>query len=725
MLSVALAAAASVTAAVPMRDSHVGALADYCAPANRPASVDITFMPDGLTYAQLSADGKRIVAVNIADGKEAETLFDITYTRETTLPDFEGFILSPDASKILVWRNSEPVYRRSFTAQYYVYERRSRLLRPLSTDHTRQSVPLFSPDSRMVAFVADNNIYAAKLDYQTEVPVTTDGSAGNIINGATDWTYEEEFTTTSLMAWAPDNLTLCYVRSDESMVPVYTLPLYQGTCHPMDQYRLYPGTMSYKYPVAGEPNSAVSLHSYDVETRKTKELVFPEGNPYYIPRIEYGPSETQLMVCTLNRDQNRFELFSVNPKSTVSRSLYTCESKAWIEPQMYEKIHFGSNGFVVADDSDGYTRLYRYSYAGASMGVISQPDVDATEYYGSDAAGNHYFQAAAPTPMDRTVYCRDAKGRITAISAEGGTSNAAFAPGCKAYTLTHSDISTPPVTTLHRADGRKLRTLEDNSSYAARTAPKMPQKEFFTFDASGTTLNGYIVRPRDFDPSRRYPVIMSQYSGPGSQQVLNRWSLDWEAYFASQGYVIVCVDGHGTGGRGAAFRTSVYRRLGELETADQNAAARYAASLPYTDANAIGIYGWSYGGYQSLMCATSDGAPFAAAVAIAPVTDWRFYDTVYTERYMLTPQQNETGYNRSSVLGRALNLQCPALLMYGTADDNVHPANSLSFVSTLQSAGILCDMFVFPNMNHSINGCNARQVVYARMLSYFNEHLKK
>lgn len=711
--------------AVTQRNAAVGELVPYCAPASRPASPDIEFMPDGKSYVERSDDGKKLLVKDINSGKELSVLFDVTHTRETELPDFEGFILSPDASKIMVWRDSKPVYRRSSTAQYYVYEVRSRLLRPLSKEHSRQQIPMFSPDSRMVAFVADNNIYAAKLDYQTEVPVTTDGVKDSIINGATDWTYEEEFGVTSLMSWAPDNLTLCYVRFDESAVPLYSLPLYQGTCDPMDRYSLYPGALSYKYPVAGEANSSVTVHSYDVETRKTKQIDFPGGTPYYIPRLEYGPDASRLMVSTLNRDQNRFELFSVNPKSTVARSIYTDEAKAWIEEIVYDQLSYGANSFVVASSSEGYTRFYEYSYTGAKIASIGIDKADATEYYGSDAAGNHYIQAAAPTPKDRTVYRINSKGGIIPYGNGKGTTNAVFSPGCTAVLLTYSDIKTPPVTSLCKPDGKVMKVLEDNKAYADRALPLLANKEFFTMKADdGTDLCGYIVHPANFDRSKKYPVIMSQYSGPGSQQVLDRWNLDWEAYFASKGYVIVCVDGRGTGGRGYAFLTSVYRRLGELETADQLAAARYAASLPYTDSSRIGIYGWSYGGYQSLMCATSDSCPYAAAVAIAPVTDWRYYDTVYTERYMLTPQQNETGYNNSSVLRRALHLGCPTLIMYGTADDNVHPVNSLQFVSTLQSLGIMCDMFVFPNMNHSINGCNARQVVWARMLDYFNQNLK-
>lgn len=719
---------AALLGAVPVfgasqRSTYVSALAPYT-DGNRAPAPSVSFMPDGKSYAILSDDGRKILVKDIATGKDGDVLFDIDRTRENTIPSFEGFIISPDASKVMVWCNSQHIYRRSFKAQYYVYEVRSRLLRPLSKTQTFQRDPIFSPDSRMVAFVGmDNNIYAAKLDYETEVAVTTDGAVNSIINGAADWTYEEEFTTTALMAWAPDNLTLCYVRFDESRVPTYTLPIYVGTCPRREEYALYPGVFSYKYPVAGQPNSTVSVHSYDVETRKTKTVELP-GSPDYIPRIAYGPQPSQLMVATLNRDQNRYEIFAVNPKSTVCRSVYTEESQAWIIPEAYENLHFGENSFVVAGSSEAYTRYYEYSYSGSKIGAVTPDNCDATDYYGSDAAGNQYYQVASPTPMDRTIQRRDRKGIVTTLGKNTGTTDAEFSPGCSFMLMSYSDINTVPVYTFNRADGKQISVVSDNKDYAARMQPLAPHKEFFTFSDNGVELNGYIVKPADFSASRSYPVVMSQYSGPGSQSVLNRWSVDWEAFFASQGYVVVCVDGRGTGGRGTAFRTTVYKNLGYYETIDQVAAARYVARMPYVDASRIGIYGWSYGGYEALMCASTDDCPYAAAVAIAPVTDWRYYDTVYAERYMLTPQQNERGYNDSSAILRALHLNCPLLVMYGTADDNVHPANSLQYVSTLQSMGFLCDLFIFPNMNHSINGCNARAVVYAKMLQYFDSKLK-
>lgn len=716
--------ALTASADIPARSRAVSGIAPYVYPANAAAKADVAFTPDGQGYIERSDDGKRLTVRKISDGSEVETIFDLTATRETTLPDFEGFTLSPDGSKILLWRMAEPVYRRSFEAEYYVYEVRSRLLRPLSSRFGRQRDPLFSPNSRMVAFVAEGNVYCAKLDYQTEVAVTEDGSAGGTIYGATDWTYEEEFGITSTLTWDADNMHLCYLSFDQTAVPMYSLPIYRGTCDPREEYTLYPGTLEYRYPVAGQPNSTVRIHSYDVETRKIKDIDLP-GNPCYIPRLEFAPGTNTLIAATLNRDQNHYEIFSVNPASTVSRSVYTQDSRAWIEPIAYESLWLGNDSFVVASDDDGFTRAMRFNYTGSPMGTLTPAGVDITDFYGIASDGTAYWQAAAPTPLDRTVYAAGRKG-TAALSPEGGFASAAFSPDAAmtAMVLTVSNAETPPTVSLNKNNGRQLRVLEDNAAYAGRVAPLKAVKEFFSFNAGGRELNGYIVKPRNFDPSRRYPVVMTQYSGPGSQSVLHKWSLDWEDYFASQGILVMCVDGRGTGGRGAEFRTCVYRHLGLYETEDQLAAARHAATLPYVDAARIGICGWSYGGYETLMAASAENAPYAAAVAIAPVTDWRFYDTVYTERYMLTPQQNEDGYNSASALRRATSLACPLLVMYGTLDDNVHPANSLQYVSALQSAGILADMFVFPNMNHSINGCNARSVVYGRMYEYFNSKLR-
>ena len=706
------------------RNPHVAALEEFTAPQSRPISApEYSFLPDG-TALRLSADGRTIVKVDLRTGKDGDVLLDLAHTRETVIADMDGFIVSPNGEQVLLWRGTKPIYRRSFEASYYVYEVRSRLLRPLSANHATAQSPVFSPDSRMVAFVAQNNIYIKKLDYNTEVAVTTDGERNKVINGVPDWTYEEEFTTTCSMSWAPDALTLSYLRYDESAVPTYSFPIYEGSCDPRAEYALYPGTYSYKYPVAGERNSRVSLHSYDVETRKIKDIALDAPGIEYIPRIGYGDTPERLVVATLNRDQNRMELFCVNPKSTVVKSIFVDESKAWILPETYEQLHLGKNGIVVMSSRSGYTRLYEYAYTGALLRTLTSGDADVTAYYGSDAKGTHYYQIAAPTPMDRTVCSVDAKGAVRTISAAEGTSSASFTPAMDMAVMCTSSATVPPVYTLVKSGGDKIRVVEDNRAYAARCA-SLPRKEFFTMAGpGGVQLNGYVIKPAEAEAGRKCPVVMSQYSGPGSQSVLNSWKLDWEQYFALQGYVVVCVDGRGTGGRGREFCDVVYKRLGYYETIDQIAAARYAASLPYVDSSRIGIYGWSYGGYEALMCASAAGNPYAAAVAVAPVTDWRYYDTVYAERYMLTPQQNADGYRESAPLTHAGKLSCPLLIMSGTADDNVHMFNTMQYVSALQCDGILCDMFIFPNMNHSINGCNARAVVYARMLEFFNSKLK-
>jgi dipeptidyl-peptidase-4 len=704
--------------------SAVDDIAPYVSPNNsysRPAQ--FTYLPNGTEYALLSNDRRSIETYDIKTGKKTGVLVDLSNVREQQMSDIRGFIVSPNGGKVILYRDTKSIYRRSFTAEYYVYDVRTRILDRLSPNFDRAQIPVFSPDSRMIAFVVDNNIYIKKLDYNTQVAVTEDGEYGKIINGATDWTYEEEFSTTSSLVWSPDNSTLCFVKADESEVPLYTLPIYKGACHPNQEYALYPGQFSYKYPVAGETNSKVTLHSYDVETRKIKDITLPDKTIEYIPRLDFGPSAEQLMVSTLNRDQNRFEIYSVNPKTTVSKSVFVEKSKAWIEPSMYEDITFGNDGFVVMSSRSGYTHLYKYSYSGALTRTLTSGSYDVTAYYGYDAAGNYYYQAANPSAIERIVCKIDAKNVTTTISAAHGSSSASFSPNHDYAVITYSDVKTPPQYTLVTSSGKPVRVLEDNKAFAERFASKMVDKEFIQVPSDGYQLNGYIMRPANFDASKKYPVVMTQYSGPGSQSVLNKWEMDWQQYFVSQGFIVVCVDGRGTGGRGSEFMNIVYCDLGHYETIDQINAAKYIATLPGVDANRIGMFGWSFGGYETLMCVTDKNNPFAAAVAVAPVTDWRYYDTVYTERYMLTPQQNDKGYNSSAPLKRADQLSANLLIMYGTADDNVHPDNSIEFVSELQMHGIICDMLLFPNMNHSIYGCNSRAVVYGKMFDYFKRNL--
>ncbi|MBD5250293.1 MAG: S9 family peptidase [Barnesiella sp.] len=699
-------------------------MAPYVYPGNTAASpAEMTFDPDGTTYLAYMPDDMAVKRFDLKTGKEVETVMDLTHTRGTSLKSIEGFTLSPDGSKLLLTTGKKMIYRRSFTAAYYVYEIRTRMLTPLSDDHAVQRSPLFSPDGRMVAFVAeDNNIYVKKLDYGTEVAVTRDGAPGTVINGVPDWTYEEEFTTSCSMSWAPDNLTLCYLKYNESDVPAWTFPLYEGTCNPMTEYALYPGSYSYKYPVAGEPNSVVTLHSYDVETRKIKDIALPGNDIEYIPRMAYAYDASRVIVTTLDRDQRRIELFAVNPRSGVAKSIYTETSDAWIPSVTYENLTLSPDGFTLISCRTGYNHLYTYNYSGALTRTVTSGDYNVTAYYGSDATAV-YYQSTSAGAINRVVEAVDSKGKVTRLTPAEGWASARFTPAMNYMVLDYSTASTPPVYTLCTPKGKSVRTLEDNAAYASRYA-SAPQKEFITVPgADGTTLNAYIIKPKHFDPSKRYPVIMNQYSGPESQEVTCRWRMDWPQYAAEQGYVVVCVDPRGTGGRDRAFTTCVYKQLGRYEAADLIAAARHFASLPYVDSSRIGITGWSYGGYQTLMTISKPDSPFAAAVAIAPVTSWRYYDTVYAERYMLTPAQNESGYESSAPISYVDNMNIPLLIMHGTSDDNVHLFNTMQYVSKLQAAGRWCDMFLYPDMNHSINACDARLNVYSRMMDYFNRNL--
>lgn len=715
-------------AVAPGKVSQFPGLENYCFPKNAVNTVaKPDFTPDGLHYLELSADGKRIVRYSTLTGKAEETVMDLARTRENTIDRIEGFKMSPDGGKIMVYRNRHRIYRQSFTAEYYVYELHSRLLRPLSLSQKVQRAPVFSPDGRMAAFVGiDNNIYIRKIDYNTEVAVTTDGSVNGIINGVPDWSYEEEFDLTCSMAWAPDNLTLSFVRYDQTRVPTYSFTLYEGTCEPKTEYRLYPGQYDYKYPVAGEPNPKVSVRSYDVETKKLKDINLPDSKIEYIPRIAYGYAPERLIITTLNREQTRMEVYSANPRSAVSRSLFVEQDKAWLEPCTYEEMTLDQQGIVVLSARSGRTHAYRYSYAGALVKQLTQGDYDVTAFYGQDAKGAIYYQTDATSPADRVVSMTDAKGKSKNLSPDRGTSSAWFTPEMNYFILNHNTSAQPPVYTLKEASGKNVRVLEDNKEFAQKYA-QAPQREFIRVPSAkpGLDLCAFMVKPPQMEAGKKYPVIMYQYSGPGSQEVLNHWKPDWYQYAATQGYIILVVDPRGTFGRGREFETVVYRHLGQYETEDQVAAARWLAQQPYVDASRMGINGWSYGGYETLMCATAQGAPWSVAVAIAPVTDWRFYDTIYAERYMLTPQQNEDGYKTSAPLNRTSSLACPLLIMHGTADDNVHLANTMQFVSELQSEGTLCDMMLFPNMNHSINYCDNRIVVYSKLIDYMNRYLQK
>lgn len=678
----------------------------------------------GTTYLMLSDDGQRVERFDYKTGKKLETVMDSNDVNGSAADCWDGFVLSPNEKLMLLYTDTETIYRHSFKATYYIYDIARKNIKKLS-EHGKVEIPSFSPDGRMVAFVRDNNVYVAKIDYGTEVAVTKDGAKNSVINGVPDWVYQEEFGMLSSLTWSPDNLMLAFIRWDESEVPLYSLPLYEGGCNPMPQYSKYPGSFEYKYPVAGEKNSKVSVLSYDVETRALKTMKLPIDSESYINKIEFGLSADKLMVNTLNRNQNEMRLYYVNPRSAIAKLLYTDKSTSWINPDLTSMTKYYSDFFVVASEKSGFCHLYQYSNGGVLMKQLTKGEWNVTDFYGYNPANRtFYFQSNQGSPLETVVSSVDSKGVIKNLSIVKGANSATFNSTLSYYILNHSDVNTPNIYDLYTAAGKKVRTILDNKAYADMYAGKLPQKEFVTFDANGYTFNGYIIKPNDFEASKKYPVIMYQYSGPDSQLVLNRWEVDWLHYAAQSGYIVACFDGRGTGGRGKAFSSAVYKQLGKYESIDQIAAAKYMASQAYVDSSRIGIFGWSYGGYETIMAMSQSDSPYAAGVAVAPVTDWRLYDSIYAERFMLTPQQNSTGYDASSAIKRADKLNGRLLIITGTADDNVHPANTYEYVSKATTEGKILDMMVYPNENHFIRGCGVRLTLYTKILDFFDSRLK-
>ena len=689
---------------------------------------------DGEHYAQISNDGKRIVKYSFKDGKEVGTIFDVTTARNVKLDSFDGYIMSPDESRILIQTNTRPIYRRSFTAEYYIYSVRNNTLEPLSKNGPQQ-VPLFSPDGNNIAFVRDNNIFLVKLLFDnSESQVTKDGKFNEVLNGIPDWVNEEEFGYNRAFDFSADSKMIAFIRFDETKVPMFSFPLYQGMAPAYTQFAEYPGYYSYKYPVPGAQNSEVTVHTYDIKSHVTRQMDLPLDKDGYIPRIQFSDDPDGLIITTLNRNQNRFEVYMANPRSRVCRLLVRDEAPQYIKESAYADLHFYGDSFVLMSERDGFNHIYLYSLNGNMLRQVTKGNYEVKSFIGWDKKNNvFYYESNEESPLCTAVYKIDAKGRKTKLSQERGTNNAIFSQDLRYFMNTYTNFNTPPVITLNDNKGKVLKTLVDNAALKERLASmNLGQRELFTFKTSdGTELNGWMVKPADFDPTKKYPVVMYQYSGPGSQMVTDSWNNGargngclWEMYMAGKGFICVCVDGRGTGGRGAAFEKCTYMQLGVKEAHDQVEAAQYLSTLPYVKKDAIGIWGWSFGGYNTLM-SMSEGTPvFAVGVAVAPPTSWRYYDSVYTERFMRTPKENAEGYRASSALERVGKLHGKLLLVHGLADDNVHFRNTAEYSEALVQAGIQFDMHVYTNRNHSISGGNTSLHVYSLIANYFIDNLK-
>lgn len=693
-------------------------LKDITSGVYRPKGVPATVSSaDGEFYYQPNTEQTQIIKYSYKTGQPVATVFDVSTARDCNISKFEGYLMSPDENRLLVYTSSEPIYRRSFKADYYYFDIRRNLIKKLTENKSKQQSPVFSRDGRMLAYVTDNNIWLAKFDYGTESQITKDGAFGKIINGATDWAYEEEFTVTELMDFSPDNKLLAFVKFDETNVPEFSFQNFK--------HQLYPTLQSFKYPKAGEANSKVSCNVFDIESKTIRNIKFPANTSFeYIPKIVFAPN-SQLAVLTLNREQNDFNMYFSDPRSLISKLILREQNDRYINFDFFNSIHFIGDQFTYISEKSGYSHIYLYSMAGVQQKQLTSGNYDVTGILACDPVSKSvFYEAAEDSPLQRGIYKVDlVKGTKTKLSAKAGYNTAIFSSNGKYYINNWSNTNTPNLITLNDASGKELRVLEDNKALQNKVASAgIPKKEFITVQgADGSNLNAWIMKPLNFNPSQQYPLLMVQYSGPDSQEVLDRFNIDWVHYLVNQGYIVASVDGRGTGARGQEFRKCTYMNLGIKESDDQIAAAKYFATLSYINPSDISIWGWSYGGYNVLMSLSRSQGVFRSGVAIAPVTDYRYYDSVYTERYMRTPQQNEAGYANGSPINLASSLSGKLLLIHGTADDNVHFQNTVDYTSSLIKAGKQFDLFVFPDLNHSILGSDNRTYLYTKIIHFLNQ----
>ena len=648
-------------------------------------------LSDGERYTTMS-DG-RVLCFSYRTGEPAGVLFDASAAEPRI--EFTDYVLSADERRLLLTTDVEPIYRHSFTAEYWIYDRQDGSLRRLSQGGPQQQAQ-FSPDGSRVAFVRGGNLFVADPTAGSERQLTFDGRFNHIINGLPDWVYEEEFSFARAFAWSPDGRKIAYLRFDESRVKQYNMNRFAGG--------LYPENYTFKYPKAGEQNSVVELYCCDAADGSTVRMDTGEQTDQYIPRLFWTPTG-QLGFYRLNRLQNHFEVLLCD-SSGASRVVYDERNDRYVERVDGRTVTFLPDGdrFVVRSERDGFMHLYLYSVSEGLLGRITSGEWEVTELLGIEG-DRVYYLSTETSPLRRDLYTVRLDGRgKRRLTGGDGTYRIAPSRGFRYFISYFSNVRTPNRVTLHRSDGRLVRTLEDNAALRAKLDElQVPVKEFFRFATSeGVELNGYMVRPNGFVSSRRYPVLMTQYSGPGSQQAADRWTIGWEDVLVQQGYIVACVDGRGTGFRGEEFKKCTYGELGKYETVDQIEVARYLASLPYVDPDRIGIYGWSYGGFMALNCILKGNDVFRAAIAVAPVTSWRFYDTIYTEIYNGLPQDNPSGYDDNSPIHFADRLKGKLLIAHGTGDDNVHIQNTYEMITKLVEYDKPFELYVYPDRNHGM-----------------------
>ncbi len=691
-------------------------LSDIISGAYRPNTLpELTFMNNSERYISLCEN--KVCTFDSRTGKQQDILFEPNNTKPFQLDTIEGFILSPDERFLLVYKDKQQIYRHSFKARYYLYNIERHELTCIASDSLISS-PIFSPDSKYIAYSFNNNLYIHKLSFGTEVAVTTDGKQGAVINGTTDWLYEEEFSATSIMAFSPDSKQLAFVRFDETNVPQFTWQnmLVNG----------YPTEYSLKYPRAGLTNSAVSVVVYDTYYKSLKTMQI-DTEDAYIPRIRWIDN-ANLAVFRLNRNQNKLEMYYANPKSTIAKRYYIEEYKqGYINYKLIDNWQFLSDGtFIVLNETDDWQHAWIYSSTGQRQRLLTNDKADVMCIYGYNENTQTLYYQQADTPMQRKVYAYNLKkGKKQCLTPVDGTHSAQFSADYRYFIDDYSSLQQPDTYTLYDNQGKKIRLLLDNQELSSRfESLNLPQKKFFSFTTErGDLLNGWMILPEDFNPKQQYPVLQIQYSGPSSLMVIDRWRIDWEYFLARQGIIVVCVDGRGTDARGRLWRQQYYMHIGTMEPQDQIAVAHYMQSLPYVRPDKIGIWGWSFGGYMTILSMSQSNSPFCCGIAVAPVTDFRFYDSAYTERFMQRPQNNENAYNYCSLLNKAEQLQGRLLLVHGLADDNVHCQQTWLYIDALVKANKQFDLQIYPDDNHFLRKRNNYQHLYQRKWEFLQRYL--
>jgi len=676
---------------------------------------------NGTEYIVLNQDKKNATSsIDIYAYKSGEKKGSLLNSADLEISKFQGYKLSDNEAKILLSTQMDQIYRHSSKGIFYVYDIALKSIQKLSENKIQE--PTFSPDASMVAYVYDNNLYIKTLATDEEIQITTDGKKNEIINGVTDWVYEEEFAFVRAFDWNKTGTKIAYLKFDETNVPEFSMSIFGQD--------LYPGTTTFKYPKAGEENSVVSLHIYNLKSDNSTPIDLGDYEGFYIPRIDWTNDSEILSVQVLNRHQNNLDLIFVNSEKNEAKVVMNETDKAYVD--ITDNLTFiEDNSYIWTSEKDGYNHIYHYDKNGKLINQITKGKWEVTNYYGFDPKTKRvYYQSTENGSVNRDVYSIKADGsNKKRLTQKTGTNNADFSADYTYFINAFTNTETPYEFTLHNSKTGKLeRKIKDNSELLEKEkAYNFSPKELSTIEVNGNELNMWMIKPSDFDENKKYPMFMFQYSGPGSQTVSNTYfnSNDyWYQLLADEGYIIVSVDGRGTGFKGAAFKKVTQNELGKYELEDQIGAAKKLGALEYIEQDQIGIWGWSYGGFMSTNAILKGNNVFSMAIAVAPVTSWRFYDSIYTERYMTTPQENPSGYDENSPINHVEKLKGDFLLVHGSGDDNVHVQNSMRLIEALVQVNKQFDWAIYPDKNHGIYGGNTRLHLYTKMTEFIKEHLK-